>query len=534
MLCISRAFVEEVAFEKLRDNKLTMNPSQGLLTLLSLYLLSLSSSLDVNDEKTCNPSSSRLSVLFLHSMFPSHYYPLISLGAELVSRGHKVTSFGVTIEGFEHIPNLIRSYGIDYIEGIKLKRDVYDAYIRHTQGTNITGNAFSIVSDIRKGIFQEREYLSRMVKAIQVKLNSSHYDYIIGEHATMALIYHVHKIWKTDNIMLVMLIVGLIPQYIIPWPYPKPFTPMTDNMSFLDRFINTVLYGPMEYIAIRLFMKALIPEGEESLSEPRLHLIYQPVLLTTVIGFERPVPSLPTQHYIGPMLLPYQSPLDFKIVSWLGEESESPVIYISTGTLTGMTQDMADIILSLSDQYRLLWSKPGHDHDDTNTDSVYITSWLEQTSLLKHPSVQLALLHCGVNSVHEALYFAVPVLCIPQGGDQFDIGFRLTSQKLGISITAKELTVEKLKKSVEALMTKSIYRKNVERTSRLLQEGGGAKRGADLVELYAEVGYSHTMPPFIRGEWSSIKYYNIDVWVVILSMIVLLFCGCSKYCCHCC
>ena len=506
-------------------------PLQELLTLL--HFAALSNSLDINDEKSCSSSSSCLSVLFLHSMFPSHYYPLISLGAELVSRGHKVTSFGVTIEGFEHIPSLIRSYGINYIEGIKLKREIYDAYIRHTQGTNITGNAFSIASDIRNGIFQERDYLLKMGKAIQTKLNSSHYDYIIGEHATMALVYHVHKIWNTDNIMLVMLIVGLIPQYIIPWPYPKPFTPITDNMSFLDRFVNTVLYGPMEFIAVRLFMKALIPEGEEYLSEPSLHLIYQPVLLTTVVGFERPVPSLPTQHYIGPMLLPNQPPLDSKLLSWLGEDPDSPVIYISTGTLTGMTPEMADIILSLSDQYRLVWSRPGQDVKKRPiTDRVYITSWLEQTSLLKHPLVRLALLHCGVNGVHEALYYAVPVLCIPQGGDQFDIGFRLTSQKLGISITTKELTITKLKELVETLMTKSIYRKNVKRTSRLLREGGGAKRGADLVELYAKVGYSHAMPLFIRGEWNSMKYYNIDVWVLILSTVVLLFWGCSKCCCH--
>lgn len=526
MLPIYHAFVRGSGF----GGKLEWKMALKRLLLLSLCILT--HSLDIKNEETY--SSPSLSILFLHSMFPSHYYPLVSLGAELVSRGHRVTSFGVTIETFEHIPGLIKSYGIDYIEGIKLERKIYDAYINHTQETNISGSAFSVASDIRKGIFQERDYLTQMAKAIDAKLNGSHYDYIIGEQATIALLYYVYRTWKTNNIMLVMFTIGIIPNYIIPWPYPCPLTPLTDNMSFLERFINTVVYRPLEYIAVRIFIRGLIPDDEEGFSDPSLHLIYQPVLLTTVIGVERPLAILPTQHYIGPMLLPNRPPLDPELVSWLEKDTGLPVVYVSTGTLTVLSSDTANIIQSLSDHYKLVWSRANTNRGKSSmTERIYMSPWVEQTSLLKHPAIKLAILHCGVNSIHEALYYAVPILCIPQGGDQFNVGFRLTSQKLGISLTAKELTIEKLKESAKSLIEDNIYKKNVKRASRLLREGGGARRGAELVELYAAMGYSHALPAFIRDEWSSIKYYNLDVWAVIIGTAVLILWGCGK-CCRCC
>lgn len=510
------------------------------LTMLSLNILLLLFAFKGTNSRDdgINSTPPPLSILFLHSMFPSHYYPLISLGAELVARGHRVTSFGVTIEGYEHLPEMITSYGMNYIEGTTLKKEVYESYVKHTQGTNISGNVFSIASDLAKVLFKERYYLLELIKATGTKLNRSDYDYIIGEHASLSLLYYLSKEWETDNVMLVTLVLGLRPHYIIPWPYPKPFAPFTDNMSFLDRFLNTAIYFPLQSIAVKVFVNALVPDGFHPLSDPLLHLINQPTLYTTVIGVERPVTILPTQHYVGPMLLPNRPPLDSKLLSWLDEnEPHLPVIYISTGTIVHLSASISNIILSLADDYRLVWAKPdkltnGNGLIEARTDRVYITKWVEQCSLLRNPSVKLALLHCGVSSVHEALYYGVPVLCIPQGGDQYDVGFRITSQQLGISIRSNELTIDKLKTSVDTLLNGDIYKKNVKRVSRLLREGGGAKRSADLVELYAAVGYDHALPPFIRNEWGSIKFYNLDVWVVLMGVVVALVWGCGK-CCRC-
>lgn len=488
-----------------------------------------------NQNENCK--NGPLSVLLLHSMFPSHYYPLISLGAELVSRGHKVTSLGVNIEGYENLPEMIKSYGIHYIEGTTLKKDIYTSYIKDTQGTNISGDIFSIASDIAKGVIKEREYLQALVKTVDVKLNQSHYDYIIGEQATIGLLYYMHKKWETNNIMLILLILGATPPYTIPWTYPLPFTPFTDNMSFLDRFMNTVLYKPLQSIAVEIGIRAIYPRTEFSpLSDPILHLIYQPTIYTTVIGVERAVSRLPTQHYIGPMLLPNRPPLPEDLLSWINNnEPHLPLIYVSTGTLTRMSTDITDIILSLTQHYRLVWVRTDNVSEESKsphkTNRIYVTQWIEQRSLLQNPSVQLVIFHCGVNSVHEALYYGIPVLCIPQGGDQYNNGFRIQSQGLGISIRPNELTIDKLHTSVDDLLNKQEYKRNLFRVKRLLREGGGAKKGADLVELYASVGYDHTLPSFIRNQWSAIQFYNIDVWIVLVGVVMAIIWVCYHFTC---
>ena len=52
--------------------------------------------------------------------------------------------------------------------------------------------------------------------------------------------------------------------------------------------------------------------------------------------------------------------------------------------------------------------------------SVHVVPWAPQADLLGHPAVRAFLTHAGINSVHEAAYRSVPILCMPLGADQFD------------------------------------------------------------------------------------------------------------------
>ena len=43
-----------------------------------------------------------------------------------------------------------------------------------------------------------------------------------------------------------------------------------------------------------------------------------------------------------------------------------------------------------------------------------VSRWIpSQLALLQLPTLRLFVSHCGINSAHEALFFGVPLLCIP-------------------------------------------------------------------------------------------------------------------------
>ena len=72
------------------------------------------------------------------------------------------------------------------------------------------------------------------VKNILDKMNNSNYDYIVSDFATASLMYYVQKTWHTNKIILVMTSIPMLPSFLTPWPYPKFFSPFTDNISFFD------------------------------------------------------------------------------------------------------------------------------------------------------------------------------------------------------------------------------------------------------------------------------------------------------------
>lgn len=50
--------------------------------------------------------------------------------------------------------------------------------------------------------------------------------------------------------------------------------------------------------------------------------------------------------------------------------------------------------------------------------NVKIVDWAPQNDILGHPAVQAFVTHAGLNSIHEAVHHAKPVVAVPLIADQ--------------------------------------------------------------------------------------------------------------------
>ena len=81
------------------------------------------------------------------------------------------------------------------------------------------------------------------------------------------------------------------------------------------------------------------------------------------------------------------------------------------------------------------------------------------------------------------------------------------------------------------------YHKKAQQMRKIMIQAGGVDRASELVEFYADVGYQHLVPAYVKYKWSWVQYYNVDVkfvLCVVLAGLVYIAAKFFKCCCSCC
>lgn len=91
----------------------------------------------------------------------------------------------------------------------------------------------------------------------------------------------------------------------------------------------------------------------------------------------------------------------------------------------------------------------------------------------------LFITHAGMNSVHEGLYYDVPLLLVPQTQEQNFVAQSV--QALGAGIVLKDQSAGALRHSAERILNDPSYHAKAAGLGKILRAGGGAPRAAELV-----------------------------------------------------
>jgi MGT family glycosyltransferase len=102
-----------------------------------------------------------------------------------------------------------------------------------------------------------------------------------------------------------------------------------------------------------------------------------------------------------------------------------------------------------------------------------------QLTLLQRTDVFIT--HAGMNSANEALYYGVPMIAIPQAGDQSWVAQRIEQLGAGKVLHRRTLSAKKLRRSVAEILANPAYAQASAAIGQTLREAGGYQRAVEEI-----------------------------------------------------
>ena len=86
-----------------------------------------------------------------------------------------------------------------------------------------------------------------------------------------------------------------------------------------------------------------------------------------------------------------------------------------------------------------------------------------------------------MNSVSESLSFGVPVVVVPQMGEQEIVGRRVEQLGAGVFLPKAAVTAEALRRPSGAVLSNESYRQQAAQVGETFRVAGGVRRAADAI-----------------------------------------------------
>ena len=164
------------------------------------------------------------------------------------------------------------------------------------------------------------------------------------------------------------------------------------------------------------------------------------------------------------------------------EKTRERLIYLSMGTVNNdMMPFYRRCVSAFADtEYQVVMSVGdlvSMDDFGDLPEHVSVFTQVDQIAVLREADVFVS--HCGMNSVSESLYFAVPLVMLPQTAEQSGVAERVA--QLGAGIKPDKPDAPSILAAIETLFADSSYRQNAARISESFRRCPGAKGAADKI-----------------------------------------------------
>src|SRR6218665_3063516 len=167
--------------------------------------------------------------------------------------------------------------------------------------------------------------------------------------------------------------------------------------------------------------------------------------------------------------------------------------------------------------------------------NVKVSSWLPQNDILGHPKTKLFITHCGINGLHEALYNGVPMIGFPLYAEQHMNCHRVQKKEFGLQMKVQDFTPDQLFQNIQEVLNNPKYRSTIGKASEVFRDQpmNGRERGAFWVEHVIKHGGTHLR--MLSMDLPLYQFLMLDVFFAIgvgVIAILLLLRSFLKFLCR--
>jgi len=388
-------------------------------------------------------------VLFINGGSEGHINPTIGVVQELVSRGEEVVYFCV------------------------------EAFRERIEKTGATVRTFDEQKFIRAFISGGREYVLERINGLLLtadivlpsvlnQIKGEHFDYMI--HDSMfgcgRLLAQILKLPAINSCTTFAQTKDAFDEMMrhfalnVPSEIAQPITDKFQSLtSMLKEKYDVEIHSPYEVfcnpapLTIVYTTKAFQPHGE---------------------AFDH------TYKFVGPSISSRftQDNFDFTAIT------EKSPIYISLGTVFNHAIDFYKrCFVAFGNTDRPIVMATGNRVPISDLGEIppnfIVRNYVPQTDVLQYAT--LFITHGGMNSVHEALYYGIPLIVLPQGADQPIIAQQIATIGAGISLQMQSLTARQLREAAEHVLNLSSYKEAAANISDSFRKSGGYRQAVDEI-----------------------------------------------------
>ncbi|KAK4886916.1 hypothetical protein RN001_003187 [Aquatica leii] len=313
------------------------------------------------------------------------------------------------------------------------------------------------------------------------------------------------------------------PAYIL-----NHFMPFSIPLSFFERVENTILYI-FHHFVFKLFIDipgkiiARSHFGSDIPSLTDISLNASVLLINTHFTSSGAQPMVPGYIEVGGMHVETPKALPKHIEKWINESTHG-VIYFSLGSMIkghSFPEDKRQMFIRAFSRFpqRVLW-KWEADTMPEKPENIMIEKWMPQFDILCHPNVKAFIAHGGLLGVTESVHCGVPLIVMPQFGDQFTNAKAIEANGGGVILEYRSLDEESIVNALKTVLDPSFNKKAKELSARFRDR---PMPPLETAIYWVEYVARHGGAPHLRTAAVGMPLYQYLLLDVITFLSVILF-----------